>query len=222
MKLKDGQFRPVVGGKHERHLPRIHSYHDKLEITGRLDACLKNCYHVVIVKHPLTWIKSICKNQYDFRFNISRCPHPEAIGKVGYRTGAMSKAFVYDSLVAAWNDYYAFYASGIFRNVIIVRYEDLLYEMSLGRARTIENILDQCGGMKGVRIEMGFFNRQSLKPEYNKEFTLAEAVIKYSDARILVDEFASSDFEYFREHLDKDVMELFNYNVPINSIQKKI
>jgi len=167
-----------------------------------------SCYNVVIVKHPLTWIKSLCEKQYDFEFDVDRCPHPEKMGRTRFKNYDSP----FDNIVAAWNNYYGFWASGVIRNTVIVRYEDLLYEASTGRVTTIEQVAQRCVFLPNSNVTM---DKGKIFKGWYKEngYGLEKAVEKYANPGSMYDGYSRYDLMFLRIQLDKDLLKLFNYRL---------
>lgn len=124
------------------------------------------------------------------------------------------------SLVHLWSDWYREYLEEYNNALVMVRYEDLLFYPDL----VIPQICHCAGGemeqwghtARGTpRIKVA---QQSAKEKYAKkgeEVTgYIEALIRYGTADGRAQKMSPEDLEYSQRHLDKDLMDLFQYPYP--------
>ena len=106
---------------------------------------LETIFPVVVIKDPLSWMKSMCRNTYEARFknvpalkDLQRCPSPVDQTRTTVRYQPDPKTFGhYPSLVHLWRDWYEAYLNASFPRLML-RFEDLLFdtEKTVGHACT--------------------------------------------------------------------------------------
>lgn len=100
----------------------------------------------MVIKDPLTWMKSMCRNNYEASFRHAashhspECPTPvdETATLVRFQP---TKKLTYESLVHLWRDWNGAYLNVTFPRLII-RFEDLLFDTE----RTVTQVCECAGG----------------------------------------------------------------------------
>ena len=103
---------------------------------------------VVVVKDPLTWLKSMCRRPAGVKFDrAGRCPSPLKQATVTWPTLGSTQ---YASLVHLWAAWHASYLDAAAPRLLI-RYEDLLF-------RPLETVSDVCRCAGGVAAAADVFD----------------------------------------------------------------
>ena len=170
---------------------------------------------VVIVKDPLTWFKSMCRERYDVlgpwfrKQGISKkCPELLDHGKTAVDVGwADANHSVYDSILDLWSTWHRDYAD-LAEPPIFVRFEDLLYDP----AAFVEPICKCAGGTVTHPIHIMTDNVKT------KTFTLTvghgSTAERYADADKRLSSYTAQDLEFIRGHPEgRRMMEKFGYFV---------
>jgi len=189
---------------------------------------------VVMIKDPITWMASMCRHPYETRWRHTNAHCPNLVPnkfdkgrKVGEGTMALNVKFAtqhiglepipdkknrtfvqYKSLVELWNIWYNDWHDASFPR-LMVRFEDLIFHAE----ETISQVC-ACGG--GTMKPKFRYVEESAKgtggPHAGSAGFLA-SLVTYGNKTlrmkgILTDD---RDTEYAREHLDKDLMDVFGY-----------
>jgi len=170
---------------------------------------------VVIVKDPLTWFQSMCRERYDVlgpwfrKQGISKkCPelldHAKTAVDVGWADGNHS---AYDSILDLWSTWHRDYAD-LPEPPIFVRFEDLLYDP----ASFVEPICKCAGGTVTHPIHIMTDNVKT------KTFTLTvghgSTAERYADADKRMSSYTAQDLDFIRGHPEgRRMMEKFGYFV---------
>ncbi|KAJ8604719.1 hypothetical protein CTAYLR_006569 [Chrysophaeum taylorii] len=108
---------------------------------------VETIFPVMVVKDPLTWMKSMCRNPYEAHFkHTSRhrsqetCPSPVAETETTVRFQPTRPGH-YESLAHLWGEWNAAYLNVSFPR-LIVRFEDLLFDSE----RTVKLACECVGG----------------------------------------------------------------------------
>ena len=166
---------------------------------------------VVVVKDPLTWMRSMCRMEYAAKFRHGQaqcCPHPVMKTATDVRFRRERPAFNYTSLPdfwSKWND--AYHASAIPR--LMVRYEDLLW-------RTRETTKRVCDCVGGRMTETFDPIAQSAKGGAGHGFHETgrnSATAKYGNETKRYEFLTDADVTYVADHADPRFMAQFHYGV---------
>ena len=164
---------------------------------------------VVVVKDPLTWMRSMCRMEYAAKFRHGQaqcCPHPVMKTATDVRFRRERPAFNYTSLPdfwSKWND--AYHASAIPR--LMVRYEDLLW-------RTRETTKRVCDCVGGRMTETFDPIAQSAKGGAGHGFHETgrnSATAKYGNETKRYEFLTDADVTYVADHADPRFMAQFHY-----------
>jgi len=94
---------------------------------------LETIFPIVVIKDPLSWMKSMCRNHYEAKFknlpshkDHKLCPSPvdKTATVVSYQPTKQAR---YKSIVHLWRDWYEAYLNTTFPR-LVVRFEDLLFD----------------------------------------------------------------------------------------------
>ena len=166
---------------------------------------------VMIVKDPLTWFKSMCRNAYAARFvHPPGCPSPlEAThGPVAWQP---DRKYFYDSLAhlwSIWNRAYADLDPRVPR--LVVRYEDLLFDAEAtvgqicacaGSSLKPNGFAQTAGAAKGGTGHGATNDRE-------------HALQMYGSAEKRIAGYEESDVAFMRAHLDPALVDFFHYFLP--------
>lgn len=193
-----------------------------------------NALPIVMIKDPVNWMSSMCRNPYSANFyhrRSSQCPsfdntnpadeltspkHNLRLIRVSTpRHKGKKYSYMYNSLVDMWNKYYGEWMHASFPN-LIVRYEDLLFHP--------EEVITQvceCGGgvMRDEFQELvgpakkhgkGIMGRRDKESRTDSNI----AAIVYGTKEIRNSVLNSKDRHYTRDNLDRSIMHHFRYPNP--------
>jgi hypothetical protein len=187
------------------HKHTVVSPEDKLEHT---DASV-----LVVVKHPLTWLKSMCRIEAGVYFtetmtyymhirNKTKC----ASSEVSFRnpTGRKPEKWMkYPSLLDLWSDFHIRYLGNLSFPVEFVRYEDLLLH-------PVETTRVFCPRpMNQISVHEEASKGHGAVPTDRES-----ALQKYGDQEKILSEFDPSQLAYIRGHVDHDLLSFFGYAIP--------
>ena len=221
-------------GKHEiPTMAKINSWNEKSKSDGdgegdgagiRYDESIA----IVIIKDVYTWVKSMCRSNYDFWFETGdwweHCPkhvHESSLEWIPLNRGGVSNSEEnssngnFTSLVHVWNAYYSAWIDGIDRSrypLLIVRFEDLLL-----RPVALVRRLCRCLGHN----ELVDATRVAVPSEAAKNHTFIDvkrvsndrksAIQKYSDPGYRYSEFEEADLEFIERHANETILRMFSY-----------
>lgn len=190
--------------------------HQPLEWRGRFwreDRELDAVMPVVIVRDPLTWMKSMCRNPYEARIEArqrGRCPSPVS-GTKSHVIFAdiLESAQDFESLVHFWSSWHRSYLETTLPRVML-RYEDLIYH-----AESVVKQLCKCVG--GVMADEAF-RQQERSAKWgigheNAEFTgLADAQERAADRKRRLQNYSAEDLRFVRENWLGELARRFHYH----------
>lgn len=191
---------------------------------------------IVMTKDPVTWMASMCRHSYEARWRHTRehCPNlvPNEVDrefrrqpgkgtmgiKVKFATQHIgdepipdkkNKTFVeYTSLLDLWNTWYRQWRDASFPR-LMVRFEDLLFHAE----DTVAQIC-ACGGgtMRGNFKYVEDSAKGEGGPHAGSAGFLA-SLVTYGNRTLRMEGILEdrNDLDYARQHLDKELMELFGY-----------
>ena len=196
-------------------------------------AAYEDVLPVVAVRDPYFWMQSMCRQNYNARFDhdSNHCPnlipYPEDIkahprfAKKQYIPVTVKYdhdlAIKHTSLAHFWNDWYSYYADIHHQNItyprLMVRMEDLLFHSDV----VIPQICD-CAGFEhhskeNIRHQAATSNRN-----HGVELTgfmtgLIRALIKYGNPRNRLNGYAPNQVQAAKTILDPALMQFFGYPV---------
>ena len=197
-----------------------------------------NALPIVIIKDPVNWMSSMCRNQYEVRFYrpMGRCPKLAPLNKplpklnksrhagrtpkqrpviITPPKGLVNKFFIkYDSLADMWVDYYNEWTNNALFPNLIVRYEDLLFH-----PKEVINQVCTCAGGK-MRDDFRLMEKSSkahgngiLGPNTSRT-GLSAAIIMYGTKEIRDSVLDQADKKFAGEKLNSNVMDTFHYQPP--------
>ena len=185
---------------------------------------------IVLIKDPLWWMQSMCRNPYGAKWSHhdDHCPnlvvnevdqerfghrplHASIAVTTKYTFGTPRKNNIqkfqlhYASLVHLWNDYYREYLDSTSPRLMI-RYEDMLYH-----APTVFQAISACVG-----IDMDQFHYVTVKSKTHGsgETDFIRALAKYGNDDARIAPLTTIDRLFARQMLDQRLMQTFQYNYP--------
>ena len=202
---------------------------------------LKNILPIVIVKDPLTWMQSMCKNPYRvswFHTNNIHCPNLVPFTEnewkksknytstndnpnlthsmtvtVKYPPPLYRTPLTWPSLAHLWSEWNRDYYQVSHYPRLMIRYEDLLFRAP----ETIRQICDCAGGQ--IRPKHGgkhAYHTESAKTQaggHSSSTNLLSALIKYGNAQNRKKGMTPEDLAFAMEALDPELMGLFQYSL---------
>jgi hypothetical protein len=213
-KEKLGMRWQVPWGKHTpaRYKTQHHATHAS-------DIAKDDILPVVTIRHPWTWMQSMCKNPYSARWSHwKKCPNllqedGVSWNNVTVKYGAAVES--YQSLAHLWNDWYRQYVHDADYPFVMIRMEDLVFHTQ----STVTQVCACAGGE--IRTDRPFqYVADSAKkdsPGHDTTTGYAEAWIKYSKPLKVMAGFAEDDYEAALKALNSDLMDKFGYHHPLSS-----
>lgn len=173
---------------------------------------------VVTMRHPYSWMHSMCKNGYTARWNHGRqghnCPNLKPRGEWNEVTTrfADGRTEHSPSLAHLWNDWYKMYIEDAKYPRLFVRLEDLVFH-----AKETTTTICECVGGK-MRTDRPFtYVVDSAKADSRGHDTstgFTQAWIKYSKPMPPLGGFTQADYRAAKEALNVDYMKMFHYEHP--------
>jgi len=189
---------------------------------------------IVMIKDPITWMASMCRHPYETRWRHTQDHCPNLVPnkrdrgrepgkgtmkiKVKFATQHIgdepipdrkNKTFIeYNSLVELWNVWYNDWHDASFPR-LMVRFEDLLFHAE----ETVSQVC-ACGG--GTMRPIFRYEESSAKgqsgPHAGSAGFLA-SLVTYGNSTLRMEGILTDgrDVEYARQHLDKELMDIFGY-----------
>lgn len=203
--------------------------HGKVEWRDSSSSDHLNALPVVMIKDPVHWMSSMCRNPYTANFyRDSQCPVLDTTGnplsrKYNLRLVNVSTpkykgkrySYMYDSLVDMWNTYYHEWMNVSFPN-LIVRYEDLLFHP--------EEVITQVCTCSGGVMRDDFRALMTPAKKHGKGVMGKRngigrtdsniAAIMYGTKEIRKSVLNRKDKQYTRDHLEQSIMHHFQYPQP--------
>jgi len=167
---------------------------------------------VVIVKDPLTWINSMCKNRYAAQWNQKHVDCPNFLDDKGGQIPVTVRfgdkdwgSRVYSGLIGMWNDWYNEYHDTKEFPRIIVRYEDVLF-----RPEEIVNDICTCAG---GTMKPNFINQEATAKNHGTGNGKKQSEKKYGDEERRVVGYKDEDLKWFEENIDVALLEELGYKL---------
>ena len=176
---------------------------------------LKDMMAVVLVKDPLTWMGSMCRNRYAAFggwWHQDNCPsliqNADVTLKQYPQKGNESQ---YRTILDFWTEWHSTYFQRDGR--IFMRYEDLLFD----QANALETVCSCVGGtlanpLRGLAdaVKNGTAGHQN-----GEQVGRDKAVERYSNAKIRLMRYTDKDLNFIRHHKSaNEIMDAFGYFVP--------
>lgn len=171
---------------------------------------------VVTIRHPWTWMQSMCKNPYSARWSHwKKCPNLLQEDGVSWNNVTVKYGAAqdhYQSLAHLWNDWYRQYVQEADYPFVMIRMEDLVFHTQ----STVTQVCSCAGGV--IRTDRPFqYVADSAKkdsPGHDTTTGYAEAWIKYSKPLKAMAGFAEDDYGAALKALNSDLMDTFGYHHP--------
>jgi hypothetical protein len=174
---------------------------------------------VVTIRHPWTWMQSMCKNPYSAKWpHYGKCPNLRqqdgvAWNNVTVKYGAASDH--YQSLAHLWNDWYRQYDPEATYPWVMIRMEDLVFHTQ----STVQQVCACAGGEMRTDRPFQYVADSAKKdsPGHDTTTGYAQAWIKYSKPLAVQAGFAKDDYEAALTALNAELMDKFGYHHPLSS-----
>ena len=188
---------------------------------------------IVMIKDPITWMSSLCRHPYSARWRHYKiCPNlvPNEFDKgrkpgegtmgviVRFATQHIgdeplpdknNKTFVnYDSILDFWNVWYKQYLDADFPRLMI-RFEDLLFHAE----ETVSQVCECGGGTINPKFRYVEDSAKGQKGPHAGSAGFMASLVTYGNRTLRMEEILTTkwDVEYFRNHVDKELLDLFSY-----------
>jgi hypothetical protein len=181
---------------------------------------VEDCLPLVMVKDPLTWMNSMCKNRYAayWKHQQVECPNfldedgSQIPVKVTYQSAVEHPEWghkTYPGLVGMWNEWYGDYIGDSVDDFprLIVRYEDLLFRPE----ETVKGICDCAGGK--FKEDGEFKTKEGAAKSHGNTGGKEASMIKYGDEERRVVGYKDEDLKFFDENIDMRIMNLLGYKL---------
>jgi hypothetical protein len=185
-------------GKHnpefarERYAPEMTAHHNQT-------ACLP----VLTVRHPYTWLESICIKNYNLIWDhdFDQCPKELSLHRKVNAQFGVAPETVYDSVAHAWKEWNIPYLEQQYYPILIIRHEDLVF-------RPKEVISKVCECVGGVMEKEFSYQTETAKKGHGHggdRTDLLKAWTKYGQPlRRYRKRFNQRDWKVINAVLDKD------------------
>ena len=190
-------------------------------LKPRWQPALETIFPIVVVKDPLSWMKSMCRNHYEAHFkklpehkNLDICPSPVAKTPttVHYQP---TKHGQYPSLVHLWRDWYGDYLNVSFPR-LIVRFEDLLFDSQ----NTVATACTCVGGK--MRKEFKQAEAQTKDKTQGHRGPVndrSKALALYGDEHQRYANYQPTDLRFIADALaSSPLLDLFHYHFRVDSL----
>jgi len=190
---------------------------------------------LVVIKDPLTWMGSMCRNSYSAHWirTSDHCPNLIKLetDKVkadkekeeefrNIRVGEPIPVSVkynstqityHENLVGLWNDYYGAYWKDPSPK-LFVRYEDLLFRPE----ETISKVCSCIGGNFSTPGNFHFVKRSAKGNAgvHHGSSDLVGALLRYSNAQTRIQAFTPLDLKSAAAELNTELLDAFHYPIP--------
>ena len=171
----------------------------------------------VTIRHPYSWMKSMCKNAYRANWpHFKRCPHlaDENHDHIPLNVSYDGRVDHHDSLAHLWNDWYAKYWKDADFPYVMVRFEDIIFH-----PKNVTTQLCECAGGKIIDDQPFQYIVDSAKEgpghlDQSQRTGMITAWTKYSKPFPPNGGFEPLDYRKSKEFLDPDLMRMFHYDHP--------
>ena len=189
-----------------------------------------DCLPIVTIRHPFTWMKSMCKLPYTAKWERSdnsgtgwhkNCPHLVYADNNKYNKPVKldftfsGHILSYASLAHLWNEWYAGYWKDATFPYLMVRMEDLVFR----QYETTRIICDCAGGVVPNEDEFIYIvSSAKTGPAHGKKeerTNMIDAWIKYG--KPIKAEFSTLDYNAAVDFLSSELMEKMKYKYPPQS-----
>eukprot|EP01084_Bolivina_argentea_P296442 510569_1 len=161
---------------------------------------------VVLIKDPLTWIKSICKSAYAIIFDQrewqKHCPQNISQSSLTL----LSKP--YKSLISLWNEYYQSYLDANNEknshhiHFLILKFEDLLFEST----KIIHKL---CHCFKDSNVTDMIYS--GVAKDHGNSRNKSSAMRTYSDPHYRYSDYTKQDLQYIYDNVNHTILKTFGY-----------
>ena len=197
----------VPWGKHNpefargRYSPAITAHHNQSAVLP-----------VVTVRHPYSWLESICIKYYNliWEHDPDKCPKELALHRNVTAEFGVAPDTVYDSVIHAWRDWNAGYFEQQSYPMLIVRHEDLVFRPKA----VVSKVCDCVGGMMQKEFSYQTKTAKTGPGHGDDRIDLLQAWTKYGQPlRKYRKKFNSLDWDVIDSVLKQDhgMMDAFHY-----------
>eukprot|EP00483_Globobulimina_turgida_P009719 UN09738 len=180
---------------------------------------------MVLIKDPLTWIKSICKMNYDFSFFkrnwLKHCPSNISESKLNWMPHNRGREVnrnhtsngIFPSLIHVWNAYYEHYLNEMNEHIyhyLMIRFEDFLF-----KPKSIGTQLCDCFGNSQLLHDDVVILDSPAKPHGNTS-NRSKTVKIYSDPEYRYKGYSQQDLQYIYENINHTIVDMFGYQFEVN------
>ncbi|GKY92989.1 hypothetical protein MPSEU_000267500 [Mayamaea pseudoterrestris] len=205
----------VPWGKHRMEFVRLNHTASGLEKYNQLEAL-----PIVLIRDPYSWMHSMCKSSYaaHWKSRPAHCPNlvPDEDDRKRFGNEINDtfpvkvifdehQKFHWDSLAHLWSDWYNYYLKATYPRLIF-RFEDMILH-----APTIMKIIADCAG---TTVPDAFTFQSGSSKSHGSGTTFLKVVEKTGDAALRVARMSTEDLIYAKEHLDENLMRIFQYSYP--------
>mmetsp|Transcript_15636 Transcript_15636/g.31761 ORF Transcript_15636/g.31761 Transcript_15636/m.31761 type:complete len:451 (-) Transcript_15636:1303-2655(-) len=232
--IPTGMALQVPWGKHNPITWRLHHEAQLGGVVAGQQVPQTDVLPIVMIKDPITWMSSLCRHPYSARFRHRHlCPNlvPDEKDKgkrpgdktinviVRFATkhygsdplpGPTNKTFVdYDTILDFWSIWYKQYLDADFPRLMI-RFEDLLFHAE----ETITEVCECGGGTMNSVFRYVEDSAKGQKGPHAGSAGFLASLITYGNRTLRMNETLTThaDVEYFRTHVDQDLMNIFSYS----------
>lgn len=169
----------------------------------------------VVIKDPLTWMKSMCRNVYETNFKrhpkhkTEECPSPVDRTKTVVRFQP-TRHGSYSSLPAFWGEWNSDYLKNASFPRLIVRFEDLLFDTE----RTVKTVCECVGGTMKPRFTQEELASKTQATGHKGPVNDREGALRlYSSERERYLHYTEADLRFISDVLKPTgLLDLFNYD----------
>ena len=161
---------------------------------------------VMMIKDPLTWMKSMCRKPYAAKFKkLEHCPSPvrDTSTVVSFQR---DRKLAYKSLLDLWGQWNRAYIEMKVPH-LIVRYEDVLFNP----VETVGKICACTGGVMSGSFKNLSKQAKSGKGHGDGGSDRAKALTLYGDPVKRVEGYSDEDLQYIRNNWDTGLIRYFQY-----------
>ena len=226
------RFQPAWG-KHEMPTLAKTEYWNGRDWENNYKGMYEENMIVFVIKDPLTWMKSMCKANYDFRYQnkewfFNSCPGGGRIeesrfdwlplnrGKIMNRGVNKTSNGWFDSMIHLWSAWYSSLTTEIDGRkypYLIVRFEDMLF-----RPQSVVTQFCKCLGKCKLQSDVDpqhvIIQEEASKGHGNPR-NRTMSFWSYSRPEYRYDGYTREDLEYLSQHVNHTLLEMFGYEFDV-------
>ena len=190
-------------------------------------AIQENFFPVLMIKDPLTFMDSICRHRYEafWREIPGHCPNLVPINekerKMIWPRKSFNVSIAYSkknhnythhkSLAHLYNDYYGEWLKADFPKAVI-RFEDLIFHTEY----VVEKVCLCAGGKMFDRPFQYIKSSAKTGLGHKGSNGFLDSVLKYGNVSRRSESFSKLDLDFAKATLYSDILEAFNYTIPLD------